>query len=93
MLIFLNILSFLLALRVFNFCSFLFSSPFLLLFPFLFCSSRPCFSFFLSIFCRVVHWVCSGSEAVDLAILMARTYTNAFDVLAIRNAYHGVECK
>jgi len=40
----------------------------------------------------VVHWVCSGSEAVDLAILMARTYTNAFDVLAIRNAYHGVEC-
>lgn len=31
----------------------------------------------------------SGSEANDLAILMARLYTGNFDVLAVRNGYHG----
>ena len=31
----------------------------------------------------------SGSEANDLAILMARAYTQNYDVVALRNAYHG----
>lgn len=38
----------------------------------------------------VVHFVNSGSEAVDLAMLMARSYTGAKDVLAMRNSYHGL---
>jgi alanine-glyoxylate transaminase/(R)-3-amino-2-methylpropionate-pyruvate transaminase len=31
----------------------------------------------------------SGSEANDLALLMARAYTQNYDVIALRNAYHG----
>lgn len=31
----------------------------------------------------------SGSEANDLAVLMARLFTGSFDVVAIKNAYHG----
>lgn len=31
----------------------------------------------------------SGSEANDLALLMARLYTGSFDVIALRNAFHG----
>ncbi|KAH9406863.1 alanine--glyoxylate aminotransferase 2 [Tyrophagus putrescentiae] len=31
----------------------------------------------------------SGSEANDIALLMARSFTGAFDVVALRNAYHG----
>jgi alanine-glyoxylate transaminase/(R)-3-amino-2-methylpropionate-pyruvate transaminase len=38
----------------------------------------------------VVHFVNSGAEAVDLAILMARLYTGNFDVLALRNSFHGL---
>lgn len=38
----------------------------------------------------VVHFVNSGSEAVDLALLLARVYTNSWDILAIRNSYHGL---
>lgn len=37
----------------------------------------------------VAYFTNSGSEANDLAILMARTYTKNFDVIALRNAYHG----
>jgi alanine-glyoxylate transaminase/(R)-3-amino-2-methylpropionate-pyruvate transaminase len=37
----------------------------------------------------VCYFVNSGSEANDLAILMARLYTGNFDLLALRNAYHG----
>lgn len=37
----------------------------------------------------VVYFTNSGSEANDLAILMARAYTKNFDVIALRNAYHG----
>ncbi|MHC4991746.1 MAG: aminotransferase class III-fold pyridoxal phosphate-dependent enzyme, partial [Planctomycetota bacterium] len=37
----------------------------------------------------VVYFVNSGSEANDLAILMARAATKNFDVIALRNAYHG----
>jgi alanine-glyoxylate transaminase/(R)-3-amino-2-methylpropionate-pyruvate transaminase len=38
---------------------------------------------------KVVYLVNSGSEANDLAILMARAYTQNYDVVALRNAYHG----
>lgn len=38
---------------------------------------------------NVCYFVNSGSEANDLALLMARAYTGNFDVIALRNAYHG----
>jgi alanine-glyoxylate transaminase / (R)-3-amino-2-methylpropionate-pyruvate transaminase len=38
----------------------------------------------------VVHLVNTGSEAIDLAILLARAYTRAGDILALRRAYHGL---
>jgi len=37
----------------------------------------------------VCYFVNSGSEANDLALLMARLHTGNFDVIALRNAYHG----
>jgi len=37
-----------------------------------------------------VYLVNSGSEANDLAIQMARLYTGNYDVLSLRNAYHGM---
>jgi alanine-glyoxylate transaminase/(R)-3-amino-2-methylpropionate-pyruvate transaminase len=37
----------------------------------------------------VVHFTNSGAEAVDLALVMAQTYTGNIDMLALRNAYHG----
>jgi alanine-glyoxylate transaminase/(R)-3-amino-2-methylpropionate-pyruvate transaminase len=38
---------------------------------------------------EVAYFTNSGSEANDLAILMARSYTKNFDVIALRNGYHG----
>ncbi len=38
----------------------------------------------------VVHFVNSGAEAVDLAVLAARTFTGNFEMLALRNSYHGM---
>jgi alanine-glyoxylate transaminase/(R)-3-amino-2-methylpropionate-pyruvate transaminase len=38
---------------------------------------------------KVVYLVNSGSEANDLALLMARAYTGSFDMIALRNGYHG----
>lgn len=38
---------------------------------------------------KVCYFTNSGSEANDLAILMARAYTGNFDLLALRNCYHG----
>ena len=38
---------------------------------------------------KVCYFVNSGSEANDLAILMARAYPGNYDVIALRNAYHG----
>ena len=38
---------------------------------------------------KVCYFVNSGSEANDLALLMARAYTSNYDVVALRNAYHG----
>jgi len=37
----------------------------------------------------VTYFVNSGSEANDLAIMMARAYTGNQDVVAVRNSYHG----
>ena len=38
---------------------------------------------------KVCYFVNSGSEANDLALLMARLYTGNYDLIALRNAYHG----
>ncbi|MDB6028555.1 MAG: aminotransferase class-III [Verrucomicrobiales bacterium] len=38
---------------------------------------------------KMCYFVNSGSEANDLALLMARAYTGNFDMIALRNAYHG----
>jgi len=38
---------------------------------------------------KVVYFVNSGSEANDLAILMARMYTGSFEMISLRNGYHG----
>ncbi len=37
----------------------------------------------------VTYFVNSGSEANDLAILLARAFTGYNDVIAVRNSYHG----
>jgi alanine-glyoxylate transaminase / (R)-3-amino-2-methylpropionate-pyruvate transaminase len=37
----------------------------------------------------VCYFVNSGSEANDLALMMARLYTGNYDAIALRNAYHG----
>jgi len=37
----------------------------------------------------VVYFVNSGSEANDVAVLMARAFTGNYDMIALRNAYHG----
>ena len=38
---------------------------------------------------KVCYFVNSGSEANDLALLMARAYTSNYDIIALRNSYHG----
>ena len=38
---------------------------------------------------NTVFFVCTGSEANDLAYRIAQTYTNSKDVFVIDNAYHG----
>ncbi len=38
---------------------------------------------------KVCYFVNSGSEANDLAVMMARLYTGNYDAIALRNAYHG----
>ena len=37
----------------------------------------------------VVHFTNSGAEAVDLALMMARTYTGNTDVVSLQGGYHG----
>lgn len=37
----------------------------------------------------VVHFLSSGTEAVDLALTMARNYTQRHTVVGLRSAYHG----
>src|SRR5208282_2268818 len=38
---------------------------------------------------KICYFVNSGSEANDLALLMARLFTGNYDVIALPNAYHG----
>jgi alanine-glyoxylate transaminase/(R)-3-amino-2-methylpropionate-pyruvate transaminase len=38
---------------------------------------------------KVCYFVNSGSEANDLALLMARAYTGNYDIIALRQSYHG----
>ena len=38
----------------------------------------------------VVHLVNSGAEAIDLAYMMARAHTGHYDMVSLRNAYHGL---
>ena len=38
---------------------------------------------------KICYFVNSGSEANDLALLMARLSTGNYDMIALRNAYHG----
>jgi alanine-glyoxylate transaminase / (R)-3-amino-2-methylpropionate-pyruvate transaminase len=37
----------------------------------------------------VVHFTNSGAEAIDLALIMARSYTGNTDMLSLRTSYHG----
>ncbi|KAJ9575898.1 hypothetical protein L9F63_007210, partial [Diploptera punctata] len=39
---------------------------------------------------KVVYFVNSGSEANDLAGMLARLYTKNFDIISFRNCYHGL---
>lgn len=38
---------------------------------------------------KVCYFVNSGSEANELALLLARAYTGNYDIIALRNSYHG----
>lgn len=38
---------------------------------------------------QVVYFVNSGTEANELAMLMARLYTGNLGMISLRNAYHG----
>ena len=37
----------------------------------------------------VVHFMNSGAEAIDMALLLARAYTGNHDVISLHNSYHG----
>ena len=39
----------------------------------------------------VVHYLNSGSEAVDLAMMMARVFTRNSDIITLRQAFHGLQ--
>ena len=39
---------------------------------------------------QVVYFVNSGSEANDMAMMLARAYTGNWDVICLRNGYHGM---
>ncbi|XP_064467570.1 alanine--glyoxylate aminotransferase 2, mitochondrial-like [Ornithodoros turicata] len=39
---------------------------------------------------KVCYFVNSGSEANDLAMMIARLHTGAFDIISLRNSYHGL---
>ena len=39
---------------------------------------------------KVVYLVNSGSEANDMTMMMARLYAAYYDIVALRNAYHGL---
>jgi len=37
----------------------------------------------------VVHFMNSGAEAIDMALLLARSYTGNHDIISLTNSYHG----
>ncbi|MFT5504669.1 MAG: alanine-glyoxylate transaminase/(R)-3-amino-2-methylpropionate-pyruvate transaminase [Gammaproteobacteria bacterium] len=37
----------------------------------------------------VVHFMNSGAEAIDMAMLLARSYTGNTDIISLTNSYHG----
>lgn len=39
---------------------------------------------------KVAYFVNSGSEANDLAMMLARLHTGNFDILSLQNSYHGM---
>lgn len=39
---------------------------------------------------KVAYFVNSGTEANEMALLMARLYSRNYDIIALRNAYHGI---
>ncbi|KAJ8930666.1 hypothetical protein NQ314_016507, partial [Rhamnusium bicolor] len=39
---------------------------------------------------KCIYFVNSGSEANDLALLLARAYTGRYDVVSLKNCYHGM---
>lgn len=39
---------------------------------------------------QVVYFVNSGSEANDMALMLARAYTGNYDIICLRNGYHGM---
>ena len=53
--------------------------------------STPCLETTPLVACvQVAYFVNSGSEANDMAILMARLYSGNHDLIALRNGYHGI---
>lgn len=42
---------------------------------------------------QVVYFVNSGSEANDMALMLARAYTGNYDIIALRNGYHGMSAE
>lgn len=39
---------------------------------------------------QVIYFVNSGSEANDLAVLLARCFTRKHDIVSFQNCYHGM---
>eukprot|EP00878_Enallax_costatus_P002757 GHUV01002947.1.p1 GENE.GHUV01002947.1~~GHUV01002947.1.p1 ORF type:complete len:342 (+),score=70.53 GHUV01002947.1:232-1257(+) len=42
---------------------------------------------------KVVYFVNSGSEANDMALMLARAYSGNYDIIALRNGYHGMSAE
>lgn len=61
----------------------------ILLYPFV-CDSSKAETLGLCGQRQVAYFVNSGSEANDMAMTMARLYTGNFDMLTLRNGYHGL---
>lgn len=42
---------------------------------------------------QVCYFVNSGSEANDMALMLARAHTGNYDIIALRNGYHGMSAE
>lgn len=42
---------------------------------------------------KVVYFVNSGSEANDMALMLARAHTHNYDMICLRNGYHGMSAE